>query len=363
MRKYALGHDFGNSETDDKASVNGTWLDANMPTVEATIDKSKFDQLSATLAPNSGLITMAGDHTIYILGEEVLIQSPNAMSHLGYIERYASKSSLRALLINACRMIPDKQFSLSVTTGIPVSTYIKDKEIKDLIRVALNGTHAFTVTYHNSAGEVTTQEREVFIEVNKIVMEGAGAILAHGEGGDVKQSVVDIGGGTCDIYTTRGQKPLIEQCNSKDLGVEASIDILKNNFLLVHGRDLHQGEARDMMLAYIGVKPYPSIVVRGKTITTTQQRVLVEESIRIVGEKIESFISTTLKEGNTKDSVAASIKSVFAVGRGSIFYAQYLKRTISPDQLKLVTNPGSDNAYGYAIFSKHSLDKVPRIAS
>jgi hypothetical protein len=145
--------------------------------------------------------------------------------------------------------------------------------------------------------------------------------------------------------------------------VEASIEILKTNFSTKCHRNLQQGEARHMMLAYIGARDYPLLAVRGKNISTTQQRELVEEAIRVVGEQIQSFIATTLQEGQTTSDVAASLKSVFLVGRGSLFYADYLEATLGSDLLKRVEHPDSDNAYGYAMFSKRGLLKTMQIVS
>lgn len=118
------------------------------------------------------------------------------------------------------------------------------------VRKALEGEYHFTLN---------GRERRVVIQVAKVIMEGAGAMIAAGDERLLRQAVIDIGGRTTDLYTADGQMPLIPLCKGAALGVELVGDIVSRTFQERFGRSLTVQETRSILRAVVGNSPiHPS---------------------------------------------------------------------------------------------------------
>jgi hypothetical protein len=359
MGEYPYGHDFGNGETDGIMFVNGQVLHRSMPTAEVVAPSDeRMKNLGVELDKQTVLFRMWNESTAYMIGKGAIDLTRGGESHRGNISRYTGMSSVRALLANAASMIKDKAFQLRVVTGIPVETYAEDHSIRQHIIDALSGQYRFSLN-----GE----ERQVEIVAEKVVAEGAGAIIAYGTGGDTLQGVIDCGGRTLDLYVSRGQKPQLDMCKSFVLGVESAMDLLKANFYKKYRVQLSTADARSIMFAYTCTDrsvSYPSLAAKGRDVLVADQIALAEESIRVIGEQVTSKVASAWSEGETTDQVAASFKQVFFVGRGDLYFRKFIERIIAPEQFRLVEDPGGANAYGYATLARRlQIKSLNQVAS
>src|SRR6266699_2502672 len=197
MRWYPYGHDFGNAEIGGVTVVNGTMYTLSIPTAFAKVDTNALVNLGIRLdQTHAHIIQFDNEEAAYAVGDLALQQAVDVYHGRGDIQRYASKYSLRGLLAAAASLIPDTEFGLSVVTGLPAETYIKNMTLRNNIKTALEGTHLFTVDYGKTYRRVT-------IEVTTVVMEGAGALITYGDKSMSKtteSAVIDIGGRTPDLY-------------------------------------------------------------------------------------------------------------------------------------------------------------------
>ena len=63
-------------------------------------------------------------------------------------------------------------------------------------------------------------------------MEGAGALITYpGLSKTTEATVIDIGGGTTDLYAQLGATPLDDFCKGTPVAVESATKIVKKTFL------------------------------------------------------------------------------------------------------------------------------------
>src|SRR5947207_1754758 len=205
MKWYPYGHDFGNSEIGGVTVIDGKNEALSIPTAFSKADINAMRNLGVKMdQSNMHTIQFYGEAMAYAVGELALQQAADVYHGRGDIQRYASKYSLRALLTVAASLIPDTDFGLSVVTGLPAETYIKNMALRNSIKAALDGTHVFTIDNGKTFRRVT-------VEVVTVVMEGAGALITYGDKSISKtteSAVIDIGGRTTDLYVARGQVPV-----------------------------------------------------------------------------------------------------------------------------------------------------------
>ena len=344
MNWYPYGHDFGNSKIGGVTVLrDGNICSCSIPTAFAKADVTAMRNLGVRVdQSNMHVIQFHDEAMAYAIGELALQQSVDVYHGRGDIQRYASKYSLRGLLAAAASMIPDMEFGLTVVTGLPAETYIKNVALRDSIKAALEGTHLFTMDYGKTYRRVT-------IEVVTVVMEGAGALIAYGERSMSKtteSAVIDIGGRTTDLYVARGQVPVTDYCKGKPLGVESATQMLIDTFESKYERSLSLLEAREIMYAYAshGRVDYPEIAVYGKTVSANSLERLAAEAVTQVGSEIVSFIASAWRQSD-RDAVAASFKPVLHVGGGLYYFYNLLKNRIP--HLSRPDDPIHANAIGY----------------
>ncbi len=344
MKWYPYGHDFGNAKIGGVTVLrDGTTCSCSIPTAFAKADIMAMRNLGVRVdQSNTHVIQFQEEAMAYAIGEQALQQSVEVYHGRGDIQRYASKYSLRGLLAAAASMIPDAEFGLSVVTGLPAETYIKNMALRNSIKAALEGTHLFTVDYGKTYRRVT-------IEVVSVVMEGAGALITYGDKSMSKtaeSAVIDIGGRTTDLYVARGQVPVTDYCKGKPLGVESATQMLMDTFESKYERSLSLLEAREIMHAYAsnGSVDYPDIAVYGRTVSAPVLERLATEAVTQVGSEIVSFIASAWRQSD-RDAVAASFKPVLHVGGGIYYFYHLLKKRIP--HLSRPDDPIHANALGY----------------
>ncbi len=349
MHTYAYGHDFGNAETCGMVFYNNKRLASSIPSATAQGTLQRLESLGVVLDKKDYVFKPQNGPEEYI-GKLALTQSDKSSTGRGDISRYWSTRSLQLLLTVAASLIDDEEFGLSVVTGLPIQTYINDAESRNRVKTALNGVHTF---YLNN------KKRTIHASVERVIMEGAGAIIAYGMKGNVRQGVIDIGGRTTDLFASNGQTPINYMCDGKPLGVELAADLLSANFQRLYGRPLNHDERRGILYAYpqYSNQPYPEIYVKGKQVTNLKE--LASQAIASVGNDIASFVSTTWNESEQSGGVASSFARVLLVGGGAYFFHEQIARTIP--EVQLASHPEEANALGYAALAEGQLQRRQNI--
>jgi plasmid segregation protein ParM len=356
MKWYPYGHDFGNAEIGGVTTPDpGQTLSRSIPTAFTKADTTALRGLGVDTT-DSLILRMNNEEISYAIGDLALEQHAEPWTGHGFIQRYASSYSLRGLLAAAASLIPDTEFGLYVVTGLPAETYIKNMEMRQTIKKALNGTYTFTLDGGQSW-------RTIHVEVALVVMEGAGALIVYGDKTTSKtaeSAVIDIGGRTTDLYVARGQVPQTEYCKGKPLGVESATQILMDTFEGKFKRPLSRSEARKIMHAFAsqGQLAYPDITAYGRSIEQDQVERLAKEAVTQVGTDIVSFVASAWRQSD-QGAVAASFKPVLNIGGGVYYFYSLLKQHIP--HLARTADPLHANAHGYCTLATRLLARKQQI--
>ncbi|HEX6477670.1 MAG TPA: ParM/StbA family protein [Ktedonobacteraceae bacterium] len=352
MKWYPYGHDFGNAKIGGVTVLrDGNTYSCSIPTAFAKADITAMRNLGVKVdQSNTHVIQFNDEAMAYAIGELALQQAVDIYHGRGDIQRYASKYSLRGLLAAAASLIPDMEFGLTVVTGLPAETYIKNMALRNNIKAALEGTHLFTIDYGKTYRRVT-------VEVATVMMEGAGALITYGDKSMSKtteSAVIDIGGRTTDLFVARGQVPVTDYCKGKPLGVESATQMLMDTFESKYGRSLSLLEAREIMYACAsnGRVKYPDIAVYGRTVSPHVLGQLATEAVTQVGSEIVSFVASAWRQSD-RDAVAASFRPVLHVGGGVYYFYNFLKQRIP--HLSRPDDPIHANALGYCSLASRLL--------
>jgi len=361
-KRYAYGHDFGNSETCGVA-----WLDEKqyVLTMPSTLYVGSYEELVRKVSgssSSSNLINIVNQkaHTIsfkennWYVGNLAIEQAPTSMdiaelTARGDISRYWSDRNLAMLLATSGTLIRDREYGLSVVTNLPIATHndVNVQRVKD----ALTGDHVFYLD---------GLERIAHIRVYKTIMEGAGANIAYGPGGQEKVAVVDIGGRTTDAYLVKGQVPLTEQCKSLDTGVETAADAIVTAFERQFSYPLSLFDARALLYCYTHGKQYSSVsTVFNADATSEQVETLINTQLRESGKLIAGFIKRLWGSSLSSDIVASDVTKIWLVGGGAYYFEEDLRRMFTK-RLMVPETPEYSNAAGFAKLAKHYLQRELR---
>lgn len=362
MKVYAVGHDFGNTETGMVLFGKGEPIKASVPTAFCRIDADIMRNLGGVdLAiqkersfPDSlktlGVQLERIDPTAYAFGDLALAQNVSVWNGRKDDNRYASRYSLRALCGLSGAMVSDPKYSLHVVTGLPASLFMKQKTLREEIRAALSGEHTFSLD-----GGATW--RTVTIEVATVVMEGAGAMIAYGGKAANDRAVIDIGGGTTDLYVEDKEGvPVTEYCRNTQLAVEAATEIMAASVERKY-RALTPGEARAIMHAHVAPvrrKVYPNLPIFDRVIPPEDLAVFCEQAIEQVAEDLVSFVSSVWGS-------ASRFNPILLIGGGYYYFYQALKKRIP--HLSYPDDPVHANALGYATLAQRFLARKARRVS
>jgi hypothetical protein len=333
---HTVGFDAGNSEatlTTAPESGRGESL-----TIPSFVGSGRLDALlrirggigDGKLA--AGEVALDHDGREVFVGELALAQSPDAESARGDITRYWAGHTRRLLLALAGSAFKRQQTTqIRVVTGLPVSVW--NKETVALVRQSLAGVHRY---------RWNGLERTLVVEGVMVVMEGAGALVAHGSAQDVPQGVIDVGGRTTDLFWAQGMKPMQDRCAGAPVGVEKAGDLLAQTFARsAGGRALGPHEVRAVLRATGSGQAPPPLYVDDKPAQLDGQ---VDAALRSVGEEIASFVARVWRTGED-GRVASDAARVLLIGGGAYYVRKPLKQLIP--HLEVPSKPELANAQGY----------------
>lgn len=348
-KSFDIGYDPGNSET--STVVTTPEGEQRFLTIPSHVGRGSFDDLRRfrdMRSVQAADVLHSGEYILYCpevdasecyVGDLALSQSRISTSAFGDNNRYWSLLSRQLLLTTTGALISDSRYELHVVTGMPVETYSDANRRK--VRDALEGEHSFILN---------GWERLAIVRVEKVIMEGAGAMIAYGDDRPLRQGVVDIGGRTTDLYTASGQMPLIPQCRGAALGVEMAAEIVSRTFQAQYGRALTPQEIRCLLRASVGSDQFPLIYAHGQEVNSLDVRRWTEEAMRNVGRDIATFTSQTWANDEL-GGVATDMARVLLVGGGAYYFykeiAKLIPHAIVPHQPELA------NALGYAALAHY----------
>ena len=387
MRTYAFGWDFGNTETDAVLISKGKQLRFTTPTAFVRVDTTTMQSLASlesseeaevkgnskakakgkvvdavvvvddsnapppVLEPEKIIIQLQGESMSFGFGHHALLQKGDPWTGRGDYQRYASSYALRGALAASGLMQSDKEYGLLVVAGLPADYYLRYPKLRDDIKARLNGTHTFTL----DGGQTW---RTAHIEVAAIMMEGAGALITYqGLSKTSEAAVVDIGGGTTDLYAQLGATPIDDFCKGTPVAVESATAILKKSFLQEFKRPLADKEARDISRAWASGKKknFPQIAAFGTLVPVEKLQNMVEEAVLSIAEDIVGFISATWRDG------IARFTPILLIGGGAFYFFDAIKNRI--DHVMVHDDPTFANAIGYATLAARKLLKKMQAAA
>ncbi len=344
MKTYPYGHDFGNTDTDGVLVKNGQQNKSSIPTAFLRADVNAINNLGVKKedAKNMHIIQLKDDIP-FAFGDLALSQGVKIWNGRGDDRRYASKYSIMAIITGAGNLTEDKEFKLFVVTGIPADLFISNPELRKEIKTTLDGSYTFTL----DGGKTW---RICHIEIETVVMEGAGALMSeesiNGNGKDknAECAVIDIGGGTIDLYAQRNGIPMTEFCKNDHLAVETAAEIMRSELENKY-RSLSAIEVREIMYAYASTdkkKKYPALYHNGNLIPPEVLEAATHQGVVQVANDIISFVSASWRQAGG----ASRFKPVLCIGGGKFFFFEYLKKRIP--HLTAPDDPVHANARGYA---------------
>lgn len=356
MISLSLGFDYGNAETCGYLVENGNKRTKVMPSSISTgslVDLSEKRGASGdvyyrpvdSLKTDEYVIEFGGAE--YFVGNLALQESRTASTGRGDVNRYWSQKALAMLLAISGSMIGNTEYELFVVTGLPVETFTQENRQK--VKEALDGDHIYKLNGH---------ERRAVIHVMRVVMEGAGSLIAYGKNENVLQGVIDIGGRTTDLYAAEGQKAIAEMCKGKPLGVESIADSLSVKFNAFYGRQLKASETRKLLRAYLGVEDFPTLQAFGKVAGEERVRAWIKTSVEEIANEIISFLSMAWNSSE-RGAVAADIAPVLLIGGGAYYFARSIKNRVP--HVVVPMRPETANAEGYTALANVLMQKELRI--
>lgn len=324
-----VGFDPGNSEATLIAPKNSC-------TIPSYTGSGSLDELrrirggAGRDALESGEYVLESDGRSQFVGALALEQTRDATSARGDVSRYWNGHTRRLLLTLAATTLPRAETSMRVVTGLPVQVW--SKETVKQVQQSLVGEHHFMLN---------GRQRTLTVEGCLVMMEGAGALAAHGLGTDVPQAVIDVGGRTTDLFWALGQKPDISRCDGLPIGIEKAGDQLSAAVLLEYSRTLRRNEVRAQLRAYAGGTTAPPLFADGAPLHLNGH---VVSAIDAVADEIAIFVAQVWGEGE-RGKVAGEAARVLLIGGGAYYVQRQLQRLIA--HLDVPRHPELANAQGY----------------
>lgn len=362
---FACGYDYGNSEASAVVSGRGARVEYRMPSITAdgsfqeaeTAARGLGKSIQDVLAENHCLLsyelrTSTGWRTVEkYLGQAVFDFGKKPQETRGDISRYWSNGyNLEMLMGLSGLVIPDQEYGLHVVTGLPIATFQADPGHTQKVQDALIGDHPFRLNGH---------DRLLHVCSVKVIMEGAGALIAYGTVADQMQGVIDIGGRTTDLFVAKGQRPRPALCKGEALGVAAAADKFNARFQVHFGRPLSLETRLALLRQHVKQRPYdPVLDACRERVRAEELDALIQTSLREVGQAIATFVATAWTESEAGD-VATDLTTILLVGGGAHYFAQDVRARVP--HVTLVQRPEMANAQGYANLAEIVVNRA-RIA-
>lgn len=355
-----LGHNYGNSTTLGVLRANGQEVSRVIyPSNQAPGSIAKLErQKEAAFMEHT---PRAALYSPFCMDPMVLNYGGNETFH-GYLAfqerqgdtsradytRYWGIGNLRALLMTLGKLLPAwvTEADIFVVTHLPVGAFTPENRKK--VAEQLTGTYNYETVVDG-----VQRALSVNVYVTKVVMEGAGALLAYGLTGQVLQGVIEGGGFTHDLYTARGQQPNLDQCKSLETGVENIGDLMNDKMAdATGGHRFSVEETHQILLASVSPitrsdgRRYPMVYLDGRLFEDFE----IEHWVRLarvdLAQKIKSFVSTTWRTDQS-GGVARSFARVLYVGGAPYHFGQTLSQILPG--LKVPENPEFADTVGAAI--------------
>jgi hypothetical protein len=343
---FGFGHDFGNSTTCQKLIGSSSFqVERCIPSVACIGSWRKVEATAAgsgkevreILAPNHYVLEYdyveEGRRVEKYIGQKVFDDGAKPMDSHGDSSRYWTNNyNLEMLMVGSASMIDAAEYGLHVVTGLPISIYLDDPHNADLVKEALLGTHTFLFN---------GTWRTMHILSVKVIMEGAGALIAYGSNEDVLQGVIDIGGRTTDLFVARGQKPRTANSKGFDMGVQAAVDRFNEKFRESYGRSLSFDTRMELLKQHVARLPYRSVKDKsGLRIPDERLAALIESSLREIGQEIATSVAAAW------DDILMEFDKVLVVGGGAHYFAEDIQTRLQ--LANRAPKPEMANAQGYA---------------
>jgi hypothetical protein len=365
---YCLGFDFGNSDTGavlfdpDRGYRRSLTLPsatapgrlADLLRTRAGLGGNVFAEADEPWRERTPLsshefVLDAGEQEWFV-GDLALTQARDPSTARGDISRYWSRRALYLLLVASAHLIAPSQpeYDLEVVTGLPVETFTA--QTRKQVRSALEGRYSFSLN---------GVHRDAQVRVLSVIMEGAGALIAHGSNRSLLQGCIDVGGRTTDLFAANGQQPVLPLCQGKPLGVEHVGDRLSQHFETVYGRPLKPAEVRAIFHAYVTrrspmtmmgtPKPEPAVYASGVEVSFAELCQWCEKLFQEAGAEIAAFVGAAWNSSET-GAVGADLAQVVLVGGGAHYVSDALRERLP--YLAVPSHPELANAMGYGALAQ-----------
>lgn len=346
---YAIGHDFGNTDTCSRVLAGMFKTERRIPSVFSSGSWKKVE----TTAKGAGKEVkdiLKSDH--YVLeyeaetpqgarlvgknfGQKVFDDGDKSLDSRGDSSRYwLNNYNVEALMVSTAAQIPDKEYGVYVVTGMPISIYLDDPTNADRVQQSLIGTGTWRFRLNGV-------DRTMHVMQAKCIMEGAGALIANGAGGDDLQGVIDIGGHTTDLFVATGQKPQPSRCKGFPGGVAAAADRFNAKFRETYNHSLNLEVRSELLRQHIENKPYRFVTDKQRNrIPDNEIAVMLEAALRETGQDIATQVAAAW------DEILMSLRQILVVGGGAHYFANDMQARFS--DVHTIPEPEMANSRGYA---------------
>lgn len=350
---FAYGHDFGNSENCGVLTAQSGRIERRLPSVTA-IGSWKTVEATAAGMGKSVRDILAPAHYVLeyddngrriekVVGQKVYDDGSQPTFTNGDSSRYwVNNYSLEFLMVSSASVLSQREYGLHVVTGLPISIYLEDASNRLRVEHALKGTHVF---WFNG------EQRTLHVESVKVIMEGAGALIAWGSNDEVLQGVIDIGGHTTDLYVANGMKPQASNSKGFSKGVIKASERFSALFREACNTTLPVNVCNQLLLQHVSGKPYKGINDKfGNRVPVDRVHALLAIAIREIGQEIAGEVIRLW------DSILSQVDVVLIVGGGAHYFAEEIQARIPKATVPYV--PEMANCYGYDMLAEAITEQV-----
>jgi hypothetical protein len=337
-----VGFDAGNSETTLAVRLG---MRVQHQTFPSHIGSGHADEVLRIRSGAGRSATLdADEYAIHHQGAELFVgrlalsQSRDASTGRGNAARYWNGHTLRLLLTGCGRLCKD-DMTVRLITGLPVTVYNEDARAQ--VRASLCGTHTFTLN---------GKPRTITVDAVGVMMEGAATLYDVAQE-PLHQCVIDVGGGSTDLFWAVGRKPSSERCDGLEVGVEKIGELLRGNIARRTGvgRRLTDEELRAVLWAHATGRELPPLYTRGQPLVINGE---LEAAVRAVGEELAAFVGRAWADAD--GSVASSAAYARLIGGGAYYVRPFLKAAIP--HLTVPEHPERANALAYLAVGEAASD-------
>lgn len=337
-----LGLDYGNKRL-NAATIDRYENLLEMEDSSAVCEAEDIDSLQG----GSGVDVLDGKDNLiqtngkgYLVGDCAWRLGTNPSTGFRDKTRYYSPEAVAAMLTSATRLalrqMPTlNHFYVTAVMGVPFSVY------SESMRESIINAHSGDYEYTFNGRKMTAH-----VEMTRVLIEGMGAIIALGAGGeDDTIAVVDSGSLTTALARFDGMKPNRQYCHSFEIGLQNALDRFNNKFLQETGRDLESKECEKILRAYTGSRAWPTIHGERHPVPSAEIRQWLKEAIDLTGAEKRREIGGrwAAKRGTV---VAGFATKILHLGGGAPCFHEDLQKLIP--RAEIVPFPERQNARGYA---------------